>query len=189
MLSGPGQTRGHSHTASMNRRDAIRATAIAAAGLATRTPPILGEELSPRPSGDDKSAGELAPETLLRGGQIVNADTSHFADVRITGERIIEIGSNLVPGPDTRVINTAGHLIMPGGIDPHAHLQGNFVDDLTSGTAAAVAGGITTVGTFAYSEGEENAIEAMDRWLAEVPQKAIGDVFFHASSWPPTSPS
>jgi len=186
LLSGPGQTRGHSHTASMNRRDAIRATAIAAAGLATRTPPILGEELSPRPSGDDKSAGELAPETLLRGGQIVNADTSHFADVRITGERIIEIGSNLVPGPDTRVINTAGHLIMPGGIDPHAHLQGNFVDDLTSGTAAAVAGGITTVGTFAYSEGEENAIEAMDRWLAEVPQKAIGDVFFHASSWPPT---
>jgi len=117
---------------------------------------------------------------------VVNADGSRLADVRIVGERITEVGPGLAPGPNARVVDAGGHLVMPGGIDPHAHLQGSFVDDLTTGTAAAVAGGITTVGTFANAEGGENAVEAMDRWLAEVPRMAVGDVFFHASSWPPT---
>jgi dihydropyrimidinase len=102
------------------------------------------------------------------------------------GERIREIGEGLVPGSGARVVEAGGHLVMPGGIDPHAHLQGNFVDDLTTGTAAALAGGITTVGTFAYTQGPETPLEAMDRWLAEVSRSAIGDVFFHAASWPPT---
>ena len=171
----------------MNRRNAIKAAATAAAGLATGTPPILGAIVDQSANHTTNLSGQPVPEILLRGGQIINADSSRFADIRILGERITDIGPNLVAGPGTRVVDTTGHLVMPGGIDPHTHLQGSFIDDLTSGTSAAVAGGVTTVGTFAYSQGEENAIEAMDRWLAEVPKKAIGDVFFHASSWPPTS--
>jgi len=162
----------------MNRRDALRTAAAATAGLAVDPAALLGAtQLRPN---------QPTPELLLRGGRVVNADGSRLADVRIVGERITEVGTGLTPGSGARVIEAAGHLVMPGGIDPHAHLQGNFVDDLTSGTAAAVAGGITTVGTFAYSQGDENAVEAMDRWLAEVPRSAIGDVFFHAASWPPT---
>jgi len=126
------------------------------------------------------------PEILLRGGRVVNADGTVEADVRIVGERVTEVGVGLTPGPDARVVDAAGQLVMPGGIDPHAHLQGNFVDDLTTGTAAAVAGGITTVGTFAYAQDDEDPIEAMDRWLTEASASAIGDVFFHAASWPPT---
>lgn len=164
----------------MNRRDAIRTAAAAAAGLATGTSAILAA------GPDVRVAGQPGPELLVRGGLVVNADGSSRADVRIVGERITEIGVDLAAGPAARVIDASGHLVMPGGIDPHAHLQGNFVDDLTTGTAAAVAGGITTVGTFAYSQGEENAVQAMDRWLAEVPKMAVGDVFFHAASWPPT---
>ena len=162
----------------MNRRDAIRATALTAAGIATGARPVLGWWGTGR---------QPAPELLIRGGTVVNFDGSRAADVRIVGERVTEIGAGLEPGRDARVIEAAGHLVMPGGIDPHAHLQGSFVDDLTTGTAAALAGGITTVGTFAYAQGDENAVEAMDRWLAEVSHSAIGDVFFHASSWPPTS--
>ena len=164
----------------MNRRDAIRTAAAAAAGLATGTSAILAA------GPDVRVAGQPGPELLVRGGLVVNADGSSRADVRIVGERITEIGVDLAAGPAARVIDASGHLVMPGGIDPHAHLPGNFVDDLTTGTAAAVAGGITTVGTFAYSQGEENAVQAMDRWLAEVPKMAVGDVFFHAASWPPT---
>jgi len=167
----------------MNRRDAICTAAAAAAGLATGVSPLLAASTGSRVRAP---SGQPAPEILLRGGRVVNADGSRIADVRIVGERITEIGSGLAAGPDARVVNAAGHLVMPGGIDPHAHLQGNFVDDLTTGTSAAVAGGITTVGTFAYAQGDENAVEAMDRWLAEVPRMAVGDVFFHASSWPPT---
>ena len=178
----------------MNRRNAIRTAVTAAAGLATGASPLRADGSSPvraastsvRSSGERSRSGQPAPEILLRGGRVVNADGSRLADVRIVGERITEVGSGLAAGPDARIVEAAGHLVMPGGIDPHAHLQGNFVDDLTTGTSAALAGGITTVGTFAYAQGEENAVEAMDRWLAEVPKMAIGDVFFHASSWPPT---
>jgi len=170
----------------MNRRDAIRTAAAAATGLATGTSPILGAATNPRPSRNRELSGQPSPEILLRGGRVVNADGSRLADVRIVGERITEIGPGLAAAPDTRVVDAADHLVMPGGIDPHAHLQGSFVDDLTTGTSAAVAGGITTVGTFAYTQSDESPVEAMDRWLAEVPKMAVGDVFFHASSWPPT---
>jgi len=170
----------------MNRRDAIRTAAAAATGLATGTSPILGAERNPRPTRNREPSGQPSPEILLRGGRVVNADGSRLADVRIVGERITEIGPGLAAAPDARVVDAADYLVMPGGIDPHAHLQGSFVDDLTTGTSAAVAGGITTVGTFAYTQGDESAVEAMDRWLDEVPKMAVGDVFFHASSWPPT---
>lgn len=169
----------------MNRREAIRTAAAAAAGIAAGTAPALGATNEPRVVRHE-GAGQPAPEILLRGGRVVNADGSRMADVRIVGERIVQVAPALAPGRDARVVDATGHLVMPGGIDPHAHLQGNFVDDLTTGTAAAVAGGITAVGTFAYAEGDENAIEAMDRWIGEVRRTAIGDVFFHASSWPPT---
>ena len=106
--------------------------------------------------------------------------------MRIIGNTVADIGPGLAPGPGARIIDATGRLVIPGGIDPHTHLQGSFVDDLTTGTSAAVAGGITTVGTFAYPQGGENAVQAMDRWLAEVSRSAIGDVFFHGSTWPPT---
>jgi dihydropyrimidinase len=188
----------------VNRRDAIRTAAAAAAAvaasIATGAAPVLAAT-DPQPlrrggSSAQPSSGQPVParpaaaqpatEILVRGGRVVNADGGVFADVRIVGERITEVGPGLTAGPDARVVDAAGHLVMPGGIDPHAHLQGSFADDLTTGTSAAVAGGITTVGTFAYAEDDESPVEAMDRWLAEVPRMAVGDVFFHASSWPPT---
>lgn len=174
----------------MNRRDALQRAALTAAALAADPVTVLGAPSSPRGRRPARVAedGDAQPlrELLIRGGRVVNADGSRTADVRIVGERITEVGTGLVPGSDARVIDATGCLVMPGGIDPHAHLQGSFVDDLTTGTAAAVAGGITTVGTFAYAQAGENAVQAMDRWLAQVPETAIGDVFFHASSWPPT---
>jgi len=65
-------------------------------------------------------------------------------------------------------------------------MQGSFVDDLATGTSAALAGGVTTVGTFAYPGDGENVLQAMDRCLAEVGASAIGDVFFHGFTWPPS---
>jgi dihydropyrimidinase len=162
----------------MNRREAVRATALAAAGLATGAVPLLARV--------GESRRQSVPELLIRGGRVVNHDGSRLVDIRIVGERVTEMAAGLRPGPDARVVDATGHLVMPGGIDPHAHLQGSFVDDLTTGTAAALAGGITAVGTFAYGQDGENVVQAMDRWLGEVSRSAIGDVFFHASSWPPT---
>jgi dihydropyrimidinase len=161
----------------MNRRYAGRTLGAAALGLAAVARDGVAEA----------SAGQEPGEILIRGGRIVNADGSQLADVRVLGDTIADIGPDLAAGSGARIIDATGRLVIPGGIDPHAHLQGNFVDDLRTGTAAAVAGGITAVGTFANPRDGENAVEAMDRSLAEVTERAIGDVFFHARTWPPNS--
>lgn len=169
------------------RREILRTAAGMAAGVATgaaRPGELWGGATSAAQGG--ARPNQEAPEILVRGGRVVNHDGTALADVRMVGERITEVGTGLTPGAGARVIEASGHLVMPGGIDPHAHLQGNFVDDLTTGTAAAVAGGITTVGTFGYAADGETPIQAMDRWLATASETAIGDVFFHAASWPPT---
>jgi len=170
----------------MNRRKALHTMGATALGVAAG---VRSGGASARLTASEivRGGGQEASEILIRSGRVVNSDSSVIADVHILGERIAEIGRNLSAGADARIIDATGRLVIPGGIDPHTHLQGSFVDDLTTGTAAAVAGGITTVGTFAYAEDGENAVEAVDRWLAEVSRNAIGDVFFHASSWPPTS--
>jgi dihydropyrimidinase len=109
-----------------------------------------------------------------------------MADVRISGEVITEVGPELAAAPGTRVLDAAGKLVVPGGIDPHTHLHPRFVDDFTSGSSAALAGGITTVGTFAFPGGDETALDALDRMEARVRREAIADVILHAATWPPS---
>lgn len=73
--------------------------------------------------------------------------TSLDADVLVRGGRVERIGPGLDAG-DARVIDAAGCLVAPGLIDPHVHLRepgGTHKEDIASGTAAAVAGGFTTV--------------------------------------------
>ncbi|NNF25660.1 MAG: amidohydrolase family protein [Gemmatimonadetes bacterium] len=169
----------------MNRRQLVRSVAMAAAGLAATRGKAPASALSGAPDSLDP-ARQLPGALLIRGGRVVNADGGREADVLIRGERIVEIGAGLNAVEGARVVDAEGLLVMPGGIDPHAHLQGGFVDDLTTGTRAALAGGITTVGTFAYAGEDETPLDALDRWLTEVPKNAVGDGFFHAAAWPPT---
>jgi len=148
-----------------------------AAGLATLSNANAQNSIS--------NSGQGGVELLIQGGLLVNASGSQLADVRIQGQLITEIGANLSPSVNSRVIDATDQLVIPGGIDPHTHLQGAFVDDLTTGTAAAVAGGITSVGTFSNAANGESIVQAMERSLAEAEANAISDVFFHASLWPP----
>ena len=125
-------------------------------------------------------------EILIRGGRVVNADGARDADVRIAGDLIVEVGPRLTASSGARVIDATGRLVLPGGIDPHTHLQGGFADDLTTGSQAALAGGITTVGTFANARSGETLVQAVDRVGQQVSTDAIADVILHAGAWPPT---
>ena len=88
--------------------------------------------------------------TVIKGGTIVTADLSYQADVLIDGGKIIEIGQGLTAD---RVLDASGCYVMPGGIDPHTHLEMPFMgtysaDNFESGTRAALAGGTTMVVDF-----------------------------------------
>lgn len=155
----------------ISRRDVLRAVGTGWASIA-----------APRAAWAQPSA----PELLIRRGRIVNADGVRDADVRIVGERISEIGQGLKPGTGARVIEAAGRLLLPGGIDPHTHLHPSFADDLTSGSMAALAGGITTVGTFANVQKGETLPGAVERMGRTVSAEAIADVILHGGAWPPS---
>jgi dihydropyrimidinase len=129
-------------------------------------------------------------DLLIRNGRLVGPEGIKKADVRIIGEYVSEIAPSIHPSNDVKIIDASGKLILPGGIDPHTHLSPPWVDDLTSGSAAALAGGITTVGTFAYPElkdGErETLVESLHRMGNRVNKEAIADVILHTFVWPPS---
>ncbi len=158
----------------MTRRDVLRSLSAGYAALAVQSTATLAVP------------AQTSSELLIRRGRVVNVDGIRDIDVRIVGDIIAEIGSGLRPGFGSRVIDAAGRLLLPGGVDPHTHLHPTFVDDLTSGSMAALAGGITTVGTFASAQQTETLRGAIERMTRRVETEAIADVFLHASAWPPS---
>ena len=120
------------------------------------------------------------PETIVRGGEVFTAGGLRTADIRVVGSTIAEIGTGLAPrDAGTREIDARGRLVLPGGIDPHVHLGGTWVDDYTSGSAAALAGGITTISNFGGVGADDTPAAAVARAAALVEAQAIADVIFH----------
>jgi dihydropyrimidinase len=104
--------------------------------------------------------------TVIKGGTIVTADLTYKADVLIECGRITHIGQNLV---GTTILDATGCYVMPGGIDPHTHLEMPFMgtystDDFESGTRAALAGGTTMVVDFALPAPGQRLMDALKMW-------------------------
>lgn len=158
----------------LTRREAVRVLGERAAAIALGTRAI---------SGTNHRQG--SPPRLIRGGMIVNADGQRRADLLIVDERIARIATSIPVTTGMEVLDAAGKLVMPGGIDPHTHLQPAFVDDLTSGSRAALAGGVTTLGTFSAPRREETPVAALDRMTALIQQQAIADFILHSNAGNP----
>ena len=127
-------------------------------------------------------------EILILGGEVVTADGRRRADVRVVGETIAEVGTALTArDANTQEIDARGLLVLPGGIDPHVHLGGSRVDDYTSGSAAALAGGITTISNFGGVAAGEAATAAVERAAALVRTQSIADVIFHPIIFDPAT--
>jgi len=87
---------------------------------------------------------------IIRGGTVVNPDHSRRADVLVDGETIVAIGPAVDAPSGAQVIDADGCYVMPGGIDPHTHLELPFMgsvsaDDFEWGTKAALAGGTSVI--------------------------------------------
>ncbi|HEY6514739.1 MAG TPA: dihydropyrimidinase [Steroidobacteraceae bacterium] len=125
---------------------------------------------------------------LIRGGTVVNADCARRADVLCAQGVIVNVGENLQVPTGVQVLDAGGQLVMPGGIDPHTHMQLPFmgtvaVDDFYTGTAAGLAGGTTCIIDFVIPDPKEPLLGAYRKWR-DWAQKAAADYGFHvAVTW------
>ena len=125
---------------------------------------------------------------LIRGGTVVTAENEVRADVYIEGETIVAIGPNLQAPAGARVIDAGGAYVMPGGIDPHTHMELPFMgtvasEDFFTGTSAAAAGGTTMAIDFVIPNPGQRLLEAYDAWRGWA-EKAACDYSFHvAITW------
>lgn len=137
-------------------------------------------------------AGETF-DVVVRGGTIVNESGETAADIGINGETIAAVGSGL---SGREVIDASGNYVLPGGVDPHVHFSAympppepGWVDDFGSGSRAAAAGGITTVGHMSYPWHDQTLLQAIERDKATAERDGVIDFAFHpVLSNPATQP-
>jgi dihydropyrimidinase len=125
---------------------------------------------------------------LIRGGTVVNHDHSKQADVLVDGETIVAVGPDLDVPKGAEIVDAAGCFVLPGGIDPHTHLEMPFMgtvsaDDFESGTKAALSGGTTMVVDFCLPTPGQSLLAAYQDWRHKS-EKAACDYGFHmAVTW------
>ena len=120
---------------------------------------------------------------LIKNGRVVTASEDYIADIFIEGDKISAIGKNLSMSAD-ETIDASGKLIMPGGIDPHVHLDMPFMgtyssDNYETGTLAALHGGTTTVIDFVLQTQGKSLHHALEQWKGRSNGNCYGDYSFH----------
>lgn len=120
---------------------------------------------------------------LIKNGRIITAGEDFTGDILITGEVITAIGSDLNTAAD-HVIDAGGKLVLPGGIDPHVHLDMPFMgtfssDSYETGTRAALYGGTTSVIDFILQHQGDSLYAALNEWKSRSDGNAFSDYSFH----------
>lgn len=120
---------------------------------------------------------------LIKNGRVITATDDYIADIFIDGETIKAIGNELSIKAD-KEIDASGRLIMPGGIDPHVHLDMPFMgtyssDNYETGTRAALFGGTTMVIDFILQKQGNSLHAALDEWRSRADNNCVGDYSFH----------
>ena len=125
---------------------------------------------------------------LIKNGHIITHDQSYHADLLCDSGVISCIDADISSEGVDQVIDAQGLLVMPGGIDPHTHMQLPFMgtvakDDFESGTKAALAGGTTMIIDFVIPNPQQNLLKAYQQWRGWA-EKSTCDYSFHvAITW------
>lgn len=109
------------------------------------------------------SAVPARVDLAVRGGTLVTASGRRTADLGIVDGRIACIVPPGAPMPADRDIDASGAFVLPGAVDLHVHLDAErgepadptepgFVDDLYTGSRAAIHGGVTTIGQMSFND-------------------------------------
>ena len=124
-------------------------------------------------------------DLILAGGTVVTEQGSFRADIGIAGEKIAAVGVDL-PRDGAEVVDVSGARVMPGFIDGHTHMDMPFggtvtADDWDTGTAAALAGGTTTIVDFSLQDVEGTLTEAVQTWQGKASGKTHIDYGLHVA--------
>jgi dihydropyrimidinase len=120
---------------------------------------------------------------LIKGGRVVTAADDYVADVYVEDETVTLIGEALDVAAD-RVIDAAGKYVLPGGVDPHTHLDMPFggtvtIDDVESGQISAAFGGTTCHVDFIIQPKGATFAEAIEEWRAKANGRQVIDMGYH----------
>lgn len=125
-------------------------------------------------------------DLLIKNGTVVNGSESFKADVAVENGKITQIGTDIAPTDNAKVVDASGKLVLPGAIDAHTHLAMPFggtisSDDYFAGTRAAACGGTTTVFDFVLQDFGETMVDAVKRRDAMCAPVAAVDYSYHVA--------
>ncbi len=121
-------------------------------------------------------------DLVIRGGTIVTATRRQRADLGVAEGKIAAIGDDLAGARD---IDASGLLVMPGGIDPHCHIEqmsgmGQMnADTFESATRCAAMGGTTSLISFAAQRKGQRMADVVADYSARARRGAMVDHAFH----------
>ena len=120
---------------------------------------------------------------LIKNGHIFTAVDNYVADILVDDGKIRTIGVD-ISADAAKTINATGKFVIPGGIDPHTHLDFPFggtvsADDFRTGTIAAAVGGTTSIVDFAVQQRGQSLNEALEIWHQKAGGQAVVDYGFH----------
>ena len=121
---------------------------------------------------------------LIKGGEIITADSRARADIFIEHETITSIGLDFYPPPGTEIVDATGKLVFPGFIDPHVHIHLPFMatfakDTHATASKAALIGGTTTFIEMCCPSRNEDALEGYNTWKQKAEGHSYCDYSFH----------
>ncbi|MCB9557018.1 MAG: dihydropyrimidinase [Deltaproteobacteria bacterium] len=121
---------------------------------------------------------------LIKGGKLITADSSCFADIYCADQQISLIGRDLSVPPGTREIDATGKLVFPGFVDPHTHVflpvgEQRACDDYRSASRAALLGGTTCFIDFVSPTKHEEPLASLERWNNESNANSACDFSYH----------
>jgi dihydropyrimidinase len=122
--------------------------------------------------------------TVIKNGRIVTAVDDYNGDILIEDGKVAAIAKSLADVDADKIIDAKGRLVIPGGIDPHTHMELPFggtsaSDTFETGTIAAAHGGTTTIIDFAVQYKGQALNEALDAWHAKADGNTSIDYGFH----------
>ncbi|HOZ30211.1 MAG TPA: dihydropyrimidinase [Bacteroidales bacterium] len=124
-------------------------------------------------------------EILIKNGTIINSETSSIEDILVIDDKIVKIGKDIRVNKNCKIIDATGKYVIPGGIDPHVHMQlptpaGPSSDDFFTGSCAALFGGTTTIIDFVTPARGHSITDALKKRRKEA-EKSLTNYSLHVS--------